>query len=39
MKHFYTLALIFSSAAFNAFAAWDGSASQWTVGSGTESDP
>ena len=39
MKHFYTLALIFSSAALNAFAAWDGSASQWTVGSGTESDP
>lgn len=39
MKHFYTSALFISVLSLNAWAAWDGSAVQWTAGTGTEEDP
>ena len=39
MKHLYTCALLLSASALNMYAAWDGSATQWTTGIGSENDP
>lgn len=39
MKHLYTCALLLSASALNMYAAWDGSATQWTTGTGSENDP
>ena len=39
MKHLYISALLLSASVFNMFAAWDGTATQWTAGTGSETDP
>ena len=39
MKKFYTCALMLSVSALSAFAAWDGTATAWTAGDGSEANP
>lgn len=39
MKYIYLSALLLSVSAFNLSAAWDGTAAQWTAGTGSETDP